>query len=393
MAWKAIANSVIGTSHQKRNQVCQDYGGFVTIGDIIVGAVADGAGSAKYSGIGSQLAVESALLHLQGWVKFQKKKGNKLQEPITYSQADRLFTTTFDKVNAGLKQEAANEGYSLRDLACTLLVFIARRNWIAAMQIGDGFIVIRSENSDYELVFKPTKGEYANETTFVTSENAVDDMQVEVFADGYYNFVCASTDGLERLAIDTRTWIPSPKFFEPFELGLKANDKIQEKKLLEQWLNSPEVNAKTDDDKTMLVCIYDRGIIDGGDGGVLKDPDSIHEESGGKKNPQTTSKEFSQKIMIQQHLFNMLAGSFWNAAYHHHYLPLRTINIKLFVLAVICLVVIITFNMICFAIEAQNINSKKNQRLKKVFIVTIVKALSFMSFGALLYYFYLSIGN
>jgi hypothetical protein len=391
MAWKAIKNSVIGTSHQQRNVVCQDYGDFVAIGDIIVGAVADGAGSAKYSDIGSHLAVNSALSHLKGWVNRQKKNGKKLQEPITDSGADRLFTQTLEKVDASLKQES-NKGYSLRDLACTLLVFIATRNWIAAMQIGDGFIVIRSENSDYKLLFKPTKGEYANETTFVTSENAFDDMQVEVFADGYYNFICASTDGLERLAIDTRTWIPSPKFFNPFERGLKDNDKKQEEESLKRWLNSPEVNARTDDDKTLLVCIYDWGIIDRGDEGVLKEPDSMDGEPGGKQIPQTTSKEFSQKIIIQQLLFNILAGGFWNAAYHHHYLVVRTITIKLVVLVVICLVVIIAFNMISFAIEAENISISKNQRLN-VFIGTILKAVFGLIIGALLYYFYLSIGN
>jgi Protein phosphatase 2C len=391
MEWKAIANSVIGTSHQQRNLVCQDYGDFVAIGDIIVGAVADGAGSAKYSDIGSKLAVDSALSHLQGWVNVQKKKGNKLQEPIDPQGAQKLFSKTLNKVDIRLREES-NKGYNLKDLACTLLVFIATRNWIAAMQIGDGFIVARSENSDYQLLFKPSKGEFANETTFVTSENAFDDMQVKVFTDEYYNFICASTDGLERLAIDTRTWIPSPNFFNPFERGLKDNHKKQEEESLKRWLNSPEVNARTDDDKTMLVCIYDRGIIDGGDGGVLKDPGSMDGEPRGKKITQTTSKEFSQKIMIQQLLFNILAGGFWNAAYHHHYLFLRTINIKLVVLVVICLVVIIAFNMISFAIEAENISIPKNQRLN-VFIVTILKAVLGLIIGALLYYFYLSIGN
>jgi hypothetical protein len=54
MAWKAVARSATGTSHLKQQIPCQDYGDCKVLNDVIIGAVADGAGSAKYADIGAQ---------------------------------------------------------------------------------------------------------------------------------------------------------------------------------------------------------------------------------------------------------------------------------------------------------------------------------------------------
>ncbi|MFM7366283.1 MAG: protein phosphatase 2C domain-containing protein [Sphaerospermopsis kisseleviana] len=47
MSWKAIARFAVGTSHQEQKIPCQDYGHYRIFNDVIVGTVADGAGSAK----------------------------------------------------------------------------------------------------------------------------------------------------------------------------------------------------------------------------------------------------------------------------------------------------------------------------------------------------------
>ncbi|WP_338422937.1 protein phosphatase 2C domain-containing protein [Anabaena sphaerica] len=81
---------------------------------------------------------------------------------------------------------------------------MATPEWVAAMQIGDGFIVMRCQDAEYQILFKPDKGEFFNETTFVTSVNALEEMQVEVFP-GKQGFICASTDGLEKVQLDLVT--------------------------------------------------------------------------------------------------------------------------------------------------------------------------------------------
>ncbi|RUT07143.1 hypothetical protein DSM106972_024040 [Dulcicalothrix desertica PCC 7102] len=260
MGWKAIGSSVKGTSHKQGNIPCQDYSEHKVIDDVIVGAVADGAGSAKFSNIGAKLAVKTALFHLEEFFKnLKEEKKRDLQQPIVSELAREVFREVFreilDKVKNELKAKASEQECDFNDLACTLLAFIATPDWIAAMQIGDGFIVIRAENSnEYKLFFPPDKGEYANETIFVTSKDA--DYKMDVL----YNpkFICASTDGLERLAINFRDWKPSSGFFKPFEEGLKITEKLeQEEEDIKKWLTSEDVNTRTDDDKTLLLCLYE----------------------------------------------------------------------------------------------------------------------------------------
>lgn len=258
--WRAVARSVIGTSHQKQQIPCQDYGSYRILNNVIVGAVADGAGSAQHADIGAKLAVKTVLGYLAGieaWLQKRKRFGQVTPEPLSREQVQRLFTKTLKKVVVALQQHAKSSGYSATDLACTLLVFIATPHWIAAMQIGDGFIVVRKlHQKTYQLLFPPDKGEFINETTFVTSENALDNMQVDVLA-GEQEFICAATDGLERVAVRMSDWLPFAPFFQPLEDYLwETSDRTQEDEYIKSFLESDRLNARTDDDKTLVLCLY-----------------------------------------------------------------------------------------------------------------------------------------
>lgn len=290
MTWKAIARSAIGTSHQKQQMPCQDYGGYNIINNALIGAVADGAGSAKYSHVGAKLAVNTVLEIItaqelatvaelwnsnnikktEGNNSLRKKFRNVLNKTEKSSNGSvavvqlfrepkvrKLFTSIIHKVVTALKELAAKENYSLEDLACTLLIVIATPGGIAAMQIGDGFITVHHLEKEPELLFVPDKGEYINETTFVTSVNALENMRV-VVQPGKPEFICASTDGLERLAIRISDWTPFVPFFRPLEEYLRETDNLEESdEYLMDFLNSERLNARTDDDKTLLLCLYD----------------------------------------------------------------------------------------------------------------------------------------
>ncbi|MBD2522585.1 protein phosphatase 2C domain-containing protein [Nostoc sp. FACHB-133] len=255
MNWKAVARSEIGTSHQKQGIVCQDYGNYRILDDVIVGAVADGAGSAKHSDIGSRLAVETVLKCFSEINEFPQKED---YQPLSKEEAQKVFSEIVNKVITELQKQANEEDYSINDLACTLLVFLATPDYVAAMQIGDGFIVIRSQESEYQLLFQPDKGEFANETTFITSTNALKEMQVKVIPEKQ-EFICASTDGLEKVAIRLSDWQPFSPFFKPLEeyLHEPVNSEDEDKYLME-FLNSERLNSRTDDDKTLLLCLFDR---------------------------------------------------------------------------------------------------------------------------------------
>jgi Protein phosphatase 2C len=255
VTWRAIVHSAIGTRHCQFQQPCQDYGNYRIEGDVVIGAVADGAGSAKHAEIGAKVAVENALAALSE----QVING---VATLSYAEVDAsasAFLLEMGKqVISALDMTAQEGNYELRDLGCTLLAFIAAPTWLAAAQIGDGFIVVGDGDSHtYRLLFPPDKGEFINETLFITTTNALQHMQISV-QEGHIPFICAATDGLERVAIRFQDWQPHPPFFHPFAACLSQMESPEERQTyLKTFLESERLNSKTDDDKTLLACLYE----------------------------------------------------------------------------------------------------------------------------------------
>lgn len=250
--WNAVSHSAIGTRHLAKNMPCQDYGGYQVHDGMIYGAVADGAGSAKFSDLGSKLAVET-------WIESAIAQFQEVSEDVDDIQEldfRQLFVEITEQVLEKLEDYAAQEEFPLKELGCTLICFIASTDWIAAMQIGDGFLVYRTqEDEQFQLLFQPDKGEYINETLFVTSQGALQEIQY-TFQQSPPKFICAATDGLEKVAIKFQDWTPHAPFFKPFQDCLHLiPEPSQRKAYIETFLESDRLNAKTDDDKTMLLCL------------------------------------------------------------------------------------------------------------------------------------------
>ena len=252
MQWQAVGWKEKGIGHNKNGTPCQDDFNYQIISNeqVIIGAVSDGMGSAAHSELGSQIAVQTAIRFLN--------QNNWLNTRLNEHQARAFFEKLLKSVVTEIQAEANNKGYAVRDLACTLLAFVATPDWLAAMQVGDGLIVIRpKEEATYKLLFRPTKGEYGNETVPITSSTASEEMQVTVIPKAV-DFICAATDGIEHISLlKSKTWIAYEKFFEPLERQIMRPNITQTEKqnILRDFLNSEQVNQKTDDDKTVLLCI------------------------------------------------------------------------------------------------------------------------------------------
>ncbi len=258
--WKAIARSVIGYNHLAQQLPCQDYSEYrLLTPDILVGAVADGAGSAKLAELGAVLAVKTALDYVEKWHRFYQRHGSSVGNPPLQFQviAEPFFQKLVHRVQRQLKEQAQTLQVPIQTLATTLLVFIASPSGIVAMQIGDGFLVIRSEDSDYQSVFHPDKGEYINETSFITSNHALETLQVRVIEQPIA-FICAATDGLEKVAIRYRDWTAFSPFFQPLEMFLAETEEPEANaNYLEDFLHSERLNQKTQDDKTLLLGLFE----------------------------------------------------------------------------------------------------------------------------------------
>ncbi|SKB12357.1 conserved hypothetical protein [Planktothrix sp. PCC 11201] len=252
MQWQAVGWKEQGIGHIKNGTPCQDDFEYQIISNkqVIIGAVSDGMGSAAHSELGSQIAVQTAIRLLN--------QNNWLNNPLNDNQARAFFEKLLKSVVTEIQAEANDKGYAVRDLACTLLAFVATPDWLAAMQVGDGLIVIRpQEEATYKLLFRPNKGEFTNETVPITSSIASQEMQVTVIPKAV-DFICSATDGIERISLlKSQNWIAYHKFFEPLERQIMRPNITQTEKqnILRDFLNSERVNQKTDDDKTVLLCI------------------------------------------------------------------------------------------------------------------------------------------
>lgn len=144
MAWKAIARSATGTSHQKQQLPCQDYGDYQILNEVIIGSVADGAGSAKHAEVGAKLAVKTVLEYLtdvEQWLQKRQKFEKLIQKPPSEAEARKLFVKTASKVVTALQAQAAAP--HLRPTA---------QEWRTALKVGlEDLIVCRNSASHYQL--------------------------------------------------------------------------------------------------------------------------------------------------------------------------------------------------------------------------------------------------
>jgi hypothetical protein len=243
--WRFAAARAPGTSHLKTGLGCQDDLACAIAADgTFVAAVADGAGSASMAEVGARTAVQVVV----GFV--QKALEQREHEPV------RMLRNAAQEARNRLADLAREHGTELRELACTLLAVIVGPQTGAALQIGDGVIVLGRDGSDWGWVFWPQRGEFANTTHFLTDEDAASFLRVEELNEPFSE-VALMTDGLERLALHYATTSAYRPFFEAIFKPLHHTDgegKIESLSIeLEKFLVSEAVRERTDDDVSLII--------------------------------------------------------------------------------------------------------------------------------------------
>lgn len=225
---------------------CQDSHCFVHRNNVLIAAVADGAGSASNAEIGSSIAAKTCVQTIADLIPTISSVSEDFAESVI---REGLLAS-----RASLENEARKQLYSLRELATTLIVFVATADFIAAAQVGDGALVGLSEDDELFSITIPPRSEYINETTFLISENWLNSVQSSTVRHKI-KAVAAFSDGLQLLALKLPEGIPYAPFFRPlFNFVLESQDGLAAKSELESFLNSPRVNTRTDDDKTLLLA-------------------------------------------------------------------------------------------------------------------------------------------
>jgi hypothetical protein len=217
-------------------------------GPVLLAIASDGAGSARRSEEGSALAVE---LFLDEFSRACRERG--------IAAIDRPFILAWlRKLRRRIAARAARAGTRGGDYACTALGAVVAPDRAVFFQIGDGAIVVpgRHGPGDYDWVFWPHHGEYANTTNFVTQREAWRSLEI-AFRVGAIDEVALFTDGIERLVLDLRARTAHAPFFRPLFGWLAATkppERSEASPALAQYLGSKQVCDRTDDDKTLIMA-------------------------------------------------------------------------------------------------------------------------------------------
>lgn len=246
--WKLLYESVPGVSHEAVGLPCQDHSlseWIETAGEtVLLVACADGAGSADHADIGARVACEA----ITGQVRDAVVNGTRIPD----INGD-MVTAWHRRVRERLSAEADRRSARLRDFACTLLTAIVGEGQAVFSQVGDGAIVLR-EGDGYRTVFWPQSGEYLNTTNFLTDEEFDRRLEFRAHAERV-DELALFTDGLQMLTLRYADRSVHRPFFEPMFLALRAADSASALQApLRDFLTSPAVNGRTDDDKTLILA-------------------------------------------------------------------------------------------------------------------------------------------
>jgi hypothetical protein len=252
MTWKVTSSSVTGSSHADRGERGQDCcrAGTLQLAEheFFIGLAADGAGSTTDGGRGAEIACGTTYSCIADTLR--QATGLAL---IT----DQEIQDWVAAVRAAIDTEAGGAGKRPRDYACTLIGAVAGQSHAIFFQIGDGAIVIRN-GTEYETIFWPEQGEYANTTFFVTDETFPEHLGI-VHRDTIPEEIALFTDGLQNLVLSFSQKKAHDGFFRPLFGALRvhpAGDFSDFSRQLETFLLREDISARSDDDKTLILAVH-----------------------------------------------------------------------------------------------------------------------------------------
>ena len=248
--WSWAKASVIGTSHLKSNTEKQDSLKVNVTKDFFVAAVSDGAGSAKFSKLGSWL---TSRILVSCITEYFESNDIPPSEEQVWDWIDRTRDT--------MSLFADKKKVSRRQFACTLALIAVKNNNYLSISVGDSCAVGRV-NGVWGVFDWPENGEYASTTYFIT-----DDPEPKLrFSSGHsqHDAFAVFSDGLNDIALVNSQKTAFDGFFDPM-LNPVCSSEIEGYQAdlslhLNAFLESDLVCDRTDDDKTLI--LFGRKYLD-----------------------------------------------------------------------------------------------------------------------------------
>jgi hypothetical protein len=245
--WRVVGAAAPGTSHTRLGLPCQDALAYQAGDHGLLVVLSDGAGTAERSQSGAQTAVQAALVSLT-----VSLEASLPADPAAWQEA---LCAAFVDARSALQSLADFEQQPLRAYAATLILAAVTAGQLAVAQLGDGAVVAGESPGELFLVNLPQRGEYANETYFLTQEDALEHVQISVHEKAV-NALAVMSDGLTRLAMRLPAQEPHLPFFQPlFAFAANADEEQKAARHLLDFLTSERVCSRTDDDKSLVLAV------------------------------------------------------------------------------------------------------------------------------------------
>lgn len=193
---KLVIGSKRGRSHAHEGKFRDDDFDFMYDSQTGWGviAVADGAGSAKYSRKGSQLACKSVINFFKSdelnrlkeidttTIEFLNEKSEDNQKKLNACFIEQLGKAAFT-AQGTIREEATNQNAEIRDFSTTLIFSLIKKYAdcfvIVSFWVGDGGIgIYDNSRQEVSILGVPDSGEFAGQTRFLTMS--------DIFTDGAY---------------------------------------------------------------------------------------------------------------------------------------------------------------------------------------------------------------
>ncbi len=259
--WQVVSACVRGTSHIATDTERQDDLMVAQAGETLVVAVSDGAGSAVHGAAGAATAVRAAMGVLTGTLDAFRYS----ELPVTEPDWQTLLRAAIATARSAVLELHKETGGHRHDWAATLAIVVAGPAGVWTAKVGDAYVVHWSEEEGAELLAEACDDpsgdasddgvRYANETVFVTSSTALASITVQHRPLKPADRLLITTDGIAPLLL-TR-WRPAA-VHPPFLAAVaSAFDSSQfDGTGLADFLESDQVCARTDDDKTVVLARY-----------------------------------------------------------------------------------------------------------------------------------------
>lgn len=249
--WRIAHASAIGMAHINQGTQSQDRFGCEIvknkIGEVLIAVVADGAGSTTDGQVGAEIACQFFIEEVADFLNSQDSSVSSLS-----LEFGRFWISYFQQKVA---KKAKSAKKNVRDYASTLVGAAIGESHSAFFQIGDGGAVFSTsgEAKSYRFAIAPQESEYVNVTEFLTDEMASEKLRFVIIEERIEDLILFS-DGIFAVAVDYQTNQPHEPFLMPMIAPLRNGNGNNLNEKLVNFLSSPKMNEKTDDDKTIILA-------------------------------------------------------------------------------------------------------------------------------------------